>query len=111
MFIERIGCVLFLLVSAVTMLGQDPGIDQQKLKTLRRAKLIERIQADVEQLKLPENRALINAKLGAAIWETDKDAAKALFRSAVADLIAALQCAETNKSPNTALYDRIQGQS
>ena len=111
MLIQRIVCVLCLFVSAVTLLGQDPAVDEQKWKIERRAKLIERIQADVEQLKLPENRALINSKIGAAIWETDKNAAKALFRAAMAELIAAQQYAESNKSPNNPYHDLIQSQS
>jgi hypothetical protein len=111
MFIDRIGCVLFLFASAAALFGQEPTGDQQNLKSERRAKLIERISGEADQLKLSENRALVNVKLGAALWETDKDAAKSLFRSAIADLIAAQQAAEAGKNPNNGYHDLLNSQS
>ena len=107
------GSLLVVLFSACALLAQDPGRDREaeKLKAERRAKVIEAIMRDAAQLKLPENRALVSAKLGAVIWKDDTERGIALFRVAIGGLIAAQGAAEANKNPNQQYYDLINSQS
>ena len=70
----------------------------EKAKAERRAKFVAAIEEEASQLKLPENRAFINVKIGASAWETDEELARKLFRTAVNELIAAQQAAESNRS-------------
>jgi hypothetical protein len=65
----------FVSLCAVAVLGQDAAKDPDgdKLKAERRAKLIAAVLREADELILPENRALISAKLGAAIWKQDPE--------------------------------------
>ena len=76
----RIARGLFaLIVAASAVFPQQPEVDATKLKELRRASLMAKVSADLEQLKLPENRAILSAKLGAVAWRTDRDDGKKLL--------------------------------
>lgn len=111
---KRISLSVFLvLLSAFGLFAQDAAADREaeKLKAERRAKLIEAILIDAAQLKLPENRALVSAKLGAAIWKNDTERGTTLFRNAIGELIAAQSLAEANKSPNHQYHDLLNSQS
>ena len=88
----------------------DPAVDIEKLKNERRTRLLESIQADAAQLQLPENRAVVNSKLGAAIWKTDQEHGRKLFNKAIDDLIAAQQFAESSKNAGR-YYDLLNSQS
>lgn len=103
--------VSFLLLAVFASFAQDPVADAEKLKAERRAKLIDAIMADASQLRLPENRALVAAKLGAAIWKTDTKRGNELFGNAVGELIAAQNIAEENKAPNHQFHDLLNSQS
>lgn len=111
---KRISLGLFLvLFSAFSVFAQEPTPDRdaEKLKAERRAKLIDAIMADAAQLRLSENRALVAAKLGAAIWKTDAKRGNELFGNAVGELIAAQNIAEENKNPNHQYHDLLYSQS
>ena len=82
----------------------------EKAKAERRAKLIAAIEEDASQLRLPENRAFINVKIGGAAWKVDEELARKLFRTAINDLIAAQQTAETAKNPSQ-FYDLLNSQN
>lgn len=88
----------------------NPAVDIEKLKNERRTRLLESIQTDAAQLRLPENRAIVNSKLGATIWKTDQERGRKLFNKAIDDLIAAQQFAESSKNPGR-YYDLLNSQS
>jgi hypothetical protein len=91
--------------------GQQPAeAEIEKTKAARRAKLIAAIEEEASQLRLPENRAFVNVKIGAVAWKTDQELAVKLFRSAVNDLIAAQQAAEASKNPSQ-FYDLLNSQN
>jgi len=85
----RAKAVLFLVVLAVPVFGQqavDEAAQERQKSTLA---LLEQIGNDARQLKLPENRAFVAAKVGAAIWKADEKQARKLFNTVAEDLIAA----------------------
>ena len=92
----------FLIVLAVfsvsTAQDKKPDSEAEKSNMERRAKLLAAIEEDAKQLRLPENRALVNARVGAIAWKTDEELGRKLFRSAANDLIAAQEAAEASKN-------------
>ena len=92
-------CVLIVLTVWNASTAQDPKPDLDAAKADRRAKLLSAIEEDSKQLKLPENRAIVNARIAARAWKTDEELGRKLFRSAVNDLIAAQEIAEASKDP------------
>jgi hypothetical protein len=104
--------VVLLLVFSLSALAQDPAPSgDADLKKARRAKIIDAIVRDAGELRLPENRAFVSAKLGSLIAKEDPERASALFKSAVADLMAAQGIAENNKNPIQQNYDLLNSQS
>lgn len=103
--------VLALLVAAVAIFPQQPDADAAKLKEQRRAALMARVAADGQQLKLPENRALIMARLGVIAWKDDPEQGKKLHRSAVSELNAAQQEAESAKGKSNLYQDLLNSQN
>lgn len=105
-------CVLVALAlfSQTWAQGPDNNADAEKEKAARWAKLFSAVAEEAAQLKLPENRAFINVKIGTVVWKTDEERARKLFRNAVNDLIAAQQAAEASKNPGQ-FYDLLNSQS
>lgn len=99
------------LLSLFSAAQPEPDREAAKLKEVRRAKLIERVLADIEQLKLPENRAILNARIGAVEWKNDSERGKKLFRAAVAELLTAQQEAEASRGKAHLYYDLLQSQN
>ena len=112
---KRISRSFFFVVvlCAVAVHGQDAAknADADKVKAERRARLVAAILREADELALPENRALISARLGAAIWKEDPERAGTLFRNAVASLISAQDLAEANKNLATRSHDLLNSQS
>lgn len=100
--------VAFVLVTTTAFSQPSPDLEAAKLKEQRRAKLIERIRADAEQLKLPDNRAMINTRLGVVVAKTDRDAGIKQFQAAIADLLAAQEEAEAAKVKSHLYHDLLQ---
>lgn len=73
--------------------------------------LLEQIAKDVEALRLPENRALVTAKLAEGFWRYDEKRARAFFQTAVSELIQAQTQAEANKKQPYNSYGLINGVS
>ncbi|MEJ7861481.1 MAG: hypothetical protein WKF90_07575 [Pyrinomonadaceae bacterium] len=82
-----------------------------KEKLRQETTLVEQILADAKNLRLPENRAFVYAKVGNALWEKDEKRARALFQNSIADLIAAQMEAEAEKGKKEYLNNLIYGQS
>ena len=103
----------FLTVAAavVVSFGQQPDADAAKLKEQRRAALIARVTADSEQLKLPENRSILSARLGALAWKSDPEQARKYFQAAVSELNAAQEEAESAKGRSNLYQDLLNSQN
>lgn len=109
---KRFPLCLFLVAIFVSgLIAQQPDADAAKLKEERRSKLIERITADAEQLRLPENRAIIAARTGVLAWKTDPERGKKMFQAAIADLAAAQQEAEAARGKSNLYYDLLNSQN
>ena len=101
---------LFLIVLLLPsfIFAQEP--DEAKLKRQRQSMLVEQITTEASNLKLGENRAVVYAKLGNLVWNTDPKQAHSLFQNAIGELISAQTTAEAN--PRSAAYqDLLTGQS
>ena len=81
--------------------------EKQKQQTA----LIEQTVKDAESLRLPENRALVLAKIGDGLWTTDEKRAREAFQNAVNSLNAAQNEAEVEKKQPGNLYGLIYGTS
>ena len=103
--------VVFVFILSVVGLAQDPASQDADLKKARRAKIIDSVLRDAGELRLPENRAFISAKVGTQIWKDDSERASMLFKNAIAELIAAQGVAESNRNPNQQNYDLLNSQS
>jgi hypothetical protein len=82
-----------------------------KEKLRRETALLEQILLDAKNLRLPENRAFVYAKVGNALWQTDEKRARALFQNSISDLITAQTEAEAEKGKKEYLNNLIYGQS
>jgi hypothetical protein len=108
----RIPLSLFALVfAAATALPQQPDADAAKLRDQRKAALVGRVVSDSEQLKLPENRAILNARLGVMAWRTDQERAKKLLQSSISELNAAQQEAESARGRSNLYQDLLNSQN
>ncbi len=109
MFISRmfslllVAVVLFNLARAQTSEEKSKEIEKQQLA------LFEQIAKDAEALRLPENRALVAAKLAEGVWKYDEKRARALFQTAVSEIVVAQIQAEANKKQAGMLYSLING--
>ena len=82
-----------------------------KEKQRRKTMVIERILSDVPNLKLNENRALVYAKVGNLIWQSDAKRARALFQNAVGELLNAQTLAEADRKNIGYQNDLLTGQT
>ena len=82
-----------------------------KEKLRQETALLEQILVDAKNLRLPENRAFVYAKVANALWQTDEKRARAFFQNSISDLIAAQAEAETEKGKKEHLNNLIYGQS
>ena len=103
--------LLALTVAAATAFPQQGDADAAKLKEQRRAGLVERIRSDAEQLKLADNRAILNARLGVMAWKTDTERGKKFFQAAVSELNAAQEEAESAKGKENLYQDLLNSQN
>lgn len=88
----------------------DSATTAAKEKLRQETVLLEQILADAKNLRLPENRAFVYAKVGSVLWQTDEKRARALFHSSINDLITAQTDAETGKGKKEVLNNLIYGQ-
>lgn len=114
--------VLALFVFPFCVFAQDtndgiPTIDAAtataaaKERVRQETALLEQILADAKNLRLPENRAFVYAKVGNAWWQIDEKRARALFQNSIIDLLAAQTEAEGEKNNQQYLNNLIYGQS
>ncbi len=77
----------------------------------RATKLLEQILGDAQNLRLPENRALVFARVGSAYWTTNEKLARKLFQDSISDLMIAQTEAENEKSGKQYFQALIYGQA
>jgi len=109
MIVRSLCCLLF-FVFPFYALAQNTD-EAAKIKQRRQAVLIGQILGSVTNLKLGENRALVNAKVGSLVWKTDEKQARSLFQNAVGELINAQTLAEADKKNTGYQNDLLTGQS
>lgn len=95
---------------SVVCFAQENQEKQEELAQ-REAKLIEQLQNDSENLKLPENRAVIFAQVGGFSCKSDQKNALPLFQKSVNELIIAQQEAEKIKKNSYAFDQLTYGQN
>ena len=97
------------LLAVFTATGQVPTPSPQKTEPTGQTKeeaqvqlntqaydLLDAIIKDVQRLRLPQNRIFLSVTAGDLLWKRDEQAARALFKDAIADLRAMLS--ESNDS-------------
>ncbi len=77
-------------ICCLGVFGQSTDDDEVAKERLRRKELlIESISSDGRELRLPENRAILLARLGVKVWDIDQKRADDLFQDAITELLAA----------------------
>jgi hypothetical protein len=92
-------------------LPAPPSSAKNKETEKQQIALLEQIAKDADALRLPENRALVTAKLAEGFWRYDEKRARALFQTSVNELVAAQTQAEANKKQASNLYSLVNGVS
>ncbi|MEO8072141.1 MAG: hypothetical protein ABI686_02735 [Acidobacteriota bacterium] len=85
--------------------------DAAKEKQRHQVVLVNQILSDIPTLKLGENRAYADAKVGNLVWKTDEKLARTLFQSAVGELINAQNLAEADTKNTNYQYALLNGQN
>ena len=103
-----ISLMLMFFFASVYVFAQTP--DEKKVERRKQQNaLLEQIAKDAEALRLPENRALVLAKLADGFWNTDEKRARQLFQAAINDLVTAQTEVEAEKKQTGNLYGLIYG--
>ncbi len=100
---------LLFLLSFCTFAQNNEDAANEKLR--RETKLLEQILTDAQNLRLPENRAIVYARVGSTYWKTDEKLARKLFQESVSDLMTAQAEAENEKAGKQYFQALIYGQS
>lgn len=95
----RVIGLVFVLLLPVAVFTQNAD-DVAKEKQRRREMVIDQIVTDLPNLILGENRAIVSARLGNLLWQTDEKRARAMFQAAVSELTDAQTQAESRQTPN-----------
>ena len=105
----RILLGLLLFIFPVFTFAQNAD-EAAKEKLKRQNDLIEKILSDAKNLRLPENKAFVYAKIGSALWQADQKRARQLFQNSIAELIAAQAEGEAEKGSQQYFQSLIYGQ-
>ena len=110
MFIKKIALAFTVFAFSINIFAQNSD-EAVKEKIEREAKLLEQILADAKNLRLPENRAMVFAKVGSALWKADEKQARKLFQDAVDEIVAAQADAQNEKNGKQYFQALIYGQT
>src|SRR5215813_1121901 len=102
---------LFLIVLPLFSAAFAQTPDEAKIKQQRQNMVVGQIMAEVQNLRLGENRAVVYAKLGNLVWNSDPKRAHSLFQNAVSELMSAQMVAESDPKNAATQNDLITGQS
>lgn len=103
------GLLIFLL--SINAFAQQQTDEDLKDKLQKEVKLLEQILTDAQNLRLPENRALVFARVGSAYWKIDEKLARQLFQNSVSELLTAQAEVENEKGNKQYFSNLIYGQS
>lgn len=103
--------LLIVCAASIGIFAQQADTETAKIREQRRAALLGKVGVDADQLKLPENRAILSARLGALAWKTDPEHGKKLLQAAISDLNAAQQEAEAAKGKAHIFSDLLNSQN
>lgn len=109
MFIFRLLRLSLIVVVSFNLAPAQVADDKSKENEKQQIVLFEQIAKNAEALRLPENRALISAKLAEGLWRFDEKRARAFFQASVGELITAQIQAEANKKQAGMLYGLVNG--
>jgi hypothetical protein len=99
-------CSVFLvLFVCVPLFAQEKEDEAAKEKQRRRDVLVDSLISEARELKLPDNRAMIFARVGSQVWPADQKRAQSLFDEAIAELLAIN--AETAGANRSALQQAV----
>lgn len=111
----RIGWILMLAFAIASSAAFAQKSDEEaaaREKLRRQNVLIDSIVADSRELRLPENRAIVYARVGTRLWELDQKRARQMFEDAVNELMSALAEMETERlrgrNPSSGIEARPQ---
>ncbi len=96
----RVIGLVFVLLLPVAVFTQNAD-DAAKEKQRRREMVIDQIVTDLPNLTLGENRAMVSTRLGNLLWQTDEKRARAMFQTAISELVEAQTQAESRQTPNS----------
>ena len=96
-FAQLIGLGLILQFASLAVWSQPADDEAVKEKQRKFAVLIDQVLSELPNLRLAENRAFLNAKVGNILWDGDERRARALFNDAVSELLNAQQEAAQSK--------------
>jgi len=99
MRINRCLLLLVALLCSVAILAQSED-DAVNARKARLNAILEESLGDVQNLKLPENRAFFYSRIGNIIWPQDQKRARSLFLYAATELVNAQNFAESKRSLN-----------
>ncbi|HEY0429349.1 MAG TPA: hypothetical protein VGC76_16325 [Pyrinomonadaceae bacterium] len=99
---------LLLFIFPVFIFAQNTD-EAAKQKSRQQLDLLEQILIDSKNLRLPENKAYVYAKIGNALWQSDEKRARELFLNSVSELSAAQIEAESEKGNKQNFKDLIYG--
>ncbi len=107
-FVALLSIIFFAFTSDFAQTAENKTEENQK----QQIALLEQIAKDADGLRLPENRALVLAKLGDSFWATDEKRARQFFQDSMIALVAAQTEAEgERKQPANNLAGLIYGAS
>jgi hypothetical protein len=99
MRINRCLVLLVALLCSVAVLAQSED-DAVKARREKLNAVLEESLGDVQNLRLPENRAFLYARIGNVMWPQDQKRARSLFLHAATELVNAQNYAESRRSIN-----------
>jgi hypothetical protein len=100
--------VLLFITGSLAAFAQKAD-EASKEKEKRTAELIEQIVAELPNLTLAENRAIVSAKVGNLLWKSDPERARGLFLQAGNELINAQAQAEIVQKRSGVQSDLLAG--
>ena len=106
---SRLAALLLVLLPFCALAQSEEDVAKERQRRID--VLVENALADVPNLRLPENRAIVLVKAGNLVWKNDTERARSLFQSAITELINAQNAAEAEKKGPYTNSELLMGQS
>jgi hypothetical protein len=105
--------LFFLFLFAIVPAIAQTDDEKEKIKERERREIAfaEEILKDARNLRLPESRAYIYARIGDALWQRDEKRARELFGNAISELVAAQTEVESEKRNQQFFQNLLYGQT